>query len=181
MSLLTDWTPTLPGFEIEKAASRRSELFERIREAGRLEAMLYESTPDREAQFREWRGLTDDSWTLALTMPGPDGQRELAAIALLTLFSGKSAVFHFCLMPGWDRMWTALGRNILDWLFWTGKFTSFVGVTPDCYRHVLRGLPRFGFIPRCIVPEGCFIRRRQRYCDMVLSVCTQKTFMEAGV
>src|SRR5699024_7163495 len=98
MSLLTDWTPALSGLEIENAASRRSELFERIREAGRLEAMLYESTSDRDAQFREWKGLTDDSWTLALTMPGTDGQRELAAIVLLTLFSGKSAVFHFCLM-----------------------------------------------------------------------------------
>lgn len=181
MSLLTDWAPTLSGLEIENAASRRTELFERIRDAGRLEAMLYESTPDRDAQFREWRGLTDDSWTFALNMPGTDGQRELAAIVLLTLFSGKSAVFHFCLMPGWDRLWTDLGRNILDWLFWTGKFSSFVGVTPSCYRHVLRGLPRFGFVPRCIVPEGCFIRRRKRYCDMVLSVCTRKSFMEAGI
>ena len=174
------WKPSLAGFGIRDASGCRRELFGCLERAGRLESMLYESLPDLAEQYEEWRGLTDESWTLALTMPGEGGQRELAAVVLLTLFSGRSAVFHFCLFPGWEGLWTELGRNVLDWLFWTGMFTSFIGVTPGCYRHVLRGLPRFGFDVRCAVPEGCFIRRRRRYCDMILSVCTRTSFMEAG-
>ena len=179
----------LPGLRIEHAASEaeRLELFRALGRAGRLESLLYDAPPRDRGLAQAWRTLTDGAWVFALRypadeaapdLPGASGP-DLSAVVVLNGFTGQAAFFHCCLLPGFERHWLALGRDIISWLFESGRLECFMGFTPACYRHVLAGLPGFGFVPQFAAPRACFIRRRHRYADGVVSLCTRKSFEEA--
>lgn len=146
----------------------RDALYTAMCACGRHSQMLYEDD-----SLATWRTFTNpgDAWTYAVLVEG-----TVAAVAVVNGFSGRSAFVHFCVLAGYDALAVDMGRYVVRWLL--QSFSCLLGATPAPYRHVLRMVGRLGFRRQFVVPQGHYMKRRERHVDSVVSMVTRETCEE---
>lgn len=93
-----------------------------------------------------------------------------AACFWLNAYQGKTAAIHFMTYPdsGVDPL--LLGRLALKYVFEHTELESLWGCTPKPFRHALRFVKRLGFNAIGQIPAACFIERKSKHVDGVISV-----------
>jgi hypothetical protein len=107
-----------------------------------------------------------DAWFVRLD----DERGKPAGCFWLNGYQGKTAAIHFMTFhdSGVDPL--LLGRLSLRYVFKNTDLASLWGCTPRPYRHALRYVGHLGFKVLGQIPAACFIERKNKHVDGVISV-----------
>ena len=156
------------SLRVVKNEGERRLLFARLRDEGLIHALLYDKEEPTEADFLDSTG--PDSAVFGVGMI--DG--EDAAVWWFNGFSGRSCFVHFSCFKATSRYIVPLGRYVFEWAMRGFDLRAVIGLTPACWRHALKVVLQVGFQEQFRVPQGCFIARRQKYTDGVVTMLTPK-------
>lgn len=158
---------------IARHGEERAAIYARMCERDRHRAFFY---GEEEPRLESWMAFTHPlrAWCGVLELDGEDG-----GMFVVNGFTGKSALIHFSMYPGFDAYLPWMGRYVLSWLFSAGGFESITGLTPAAFRHVLRAVRAMGFVEKIRIPGACCMASSGKTISGVFSIATPETHAAA--
>jgi len=141
-------------------------LYERMVSEGLDKAVLYDGSIKC---WQDWANFMLETKSWLVQCAWEDG--TVVGMWWLNGFLGKTAMIHFC----WFKNTTfnekvEIGKQALKWLASLNILRSVFGLTPKPYRHVIPYLEATGFSNRGYLPGACYMARKNKYVDGVISV-----------
>lgn len=113
------------------------------------------------------------NWTKSMWLVRVDYDNgETGGFFWLDAFCGRTARIHFAIYDEYQQDAMTLGHAVMNWLQEYGWLYSVYGVTPVVYRHVIPFIEALGFQILGKVPGACFMERKNKHIDAVVSVYT---------
>ena len=151
---------------------QRRAVFSRLLDEGRLHSLLYDCAQYGfiEDLYAEFIGLASvkDAWAGVVMLDEQD-----ASCFVVNSFNGKSAYIHFAVFKGFEHYAVPMGKYVCKWLFDSG-IKALLGLTPVVYRHALAVAYGIGFEKQCTIPGACYMHRKDKFVDGVLTMKTPK-------
>jgi hypothetical protein len=150
----------------------RAHVFKRMAEEGRARIVQY-SLPH--PSLDAWLDCTAprNAWFCAIHT-----DNRLAAAVWITDFHGKSALCHFVIFRGFERLQREMCRLSCRWAF-SGGLACLLGLIPAVNRAAVETMLFCGWREVFRIPEACFVHRLGRHVDGVLCHFTPKLLSEA--
>jgi hypothetical protein len=125
--------------------------------------LWYDGAPsDRPSWFDRIR-----LWWLAV-VTGPDD--TTVGVFWLNGYAGRTAQIHFAIFEPYRVEAVQIGKATMQWLYELGWLHSVYGLTPATHRHVFPFIEAIGFKILGKIPGACWVDRKQKHVDGVLSV-----------
>lgn len=122
--------------------------------------VFYDGVPaDWSARVREW-------WLVSVTS-ADDAQ---VGVFWLNGYQGRAAQIHFAVFEAHRAEAVHIGKATMNWLSDLGWLHSVYGMTPATHRHVFPFIEALGFKILGRLPGACWLERKQKYVDGVVSV-----------
>ncbi len=139
-------------------------LYEDVKSRPALERIVwYEGTP---AGPHSWLRLVKNAWLARVDYD--DG--TTVGFFWLDAFCNRSARIHFVIYDEYQADAINIGRATMGWLHELGWLYSVCGMTPVMYRHVFPFILGIGFKIIGSIPGACWLERKQKHVDAVVSV-----------
>lgn len=139
-------------------------LYEMIRADARIWKYLwYDGAP------RSWFDWKDriEKWWLASVI-GPND--TTVGVFWLNGYQGRTAQIHFAIFEEHREQAVQIGKATMQWLSELGWLHSVYGITPATHRHVFPFITALGFEIKGRLPGACWVERKQKHVDGVISV-----------
>jgi len=118
--------------------------------------------------YNDWVSFVYSQPIVVVKVEDPD--HTLMGFWWLNGFYGKTAMLHFCWFGKDLEAKKEMTTASLRWLAKKKVFRSLYGITPKPYRHVLKFMKELGWELRGPVGGACYIARKDRYVDGIISV-----------
>lgn len=97
-------------------------------------------------------------------------QEVPVGVTWLNGYMGKSAQIHFAIFEDYRSEAVQIGKAAMQWLRDLGWLHSVYGITPATHRHVFPFIEALGFEIKGRLPGACWVERKQKHVDGVISV-----------
>lgn len=125
--------------------------------------LWYDGAP---STWAEWLSRID-SWWLACVNSADD---HTVGVFWLNGYAGRTAQIHFAIFEENRHEAVQIGQATMQWLDELGWLHSVYGLTPATHRHVFPFIEAIGFKIVGRVPGACYLQRKQKHVDGVISV-----------
>lgn len=165
------------AFVPARDAASRLAVLRAVREAG-LDRVVFHDVAPESVTGERWLSLLDGAAVYVLR----DADGRLPGAAWILPLDGprsRTGMAHFCVLDPARK--DLLAARFLEAVRASGRFDALLGVTPAPYRHVLACLRRWGFAELARLPGACWMHRRQRAADGVLSLLNIRNMQQCEV
>lgn len=157
----------------------RDVVFWRMENEGLLGAAMYSTNAPT---YDDWLDVLARVDRLHGTMIGAyDDHGGLAGFAQLVPFPDDQAAyeFDFCVFRHAFKDAVKLGHMAAAWAFDHLPCDRLVGITPITNRHAWRIAEACGFRRHGVTPNLCYVARKHKKVDGVITICTPESLKEA--
>jgi hypothetical protein len=115
---------------------------------------------------KAWVELVADWWFVRVA----SADDRTVGTFWLNGYQGRTAQIHFAIFDEYRHEAVQIGKATMQWLDELGWLHSVYGLTPVTFRHVFPFIEAIGFDIVGRLPGACWIRRKQKHVDGIVSV-----------